>query len=311
MDNDKKDLKYFKSLKYDIYIRKYDDKFALHCADLSLIVEDTNIDNAYEKLESEKEKYFQKMIANGYQNHIIIPKGKNVRKKLSPDLYNFFIKLFVCAAIVYATLATKNTVSRTIKHITNASKDITQISEDMSQVLHSKEKALAEILYTMDKYQVEKEARKQLLNYELVIPEESYASNTLNDYRVKLLFDYDKNTFWHSSDQMANLIFRLDQPSQLKAFSISMRSDVNGKQGPDTLSIEGSNNIPNWEKIAKFQHIEWGSGETKIILLENNSSKYVYYQFHAVNEKGDNLLSIAELELYYSKRADTDYNSTD
>ena len=59
MGNLEKDLEYFKGLKYTTIVRRNKGKFMLYIPELSLFEEDENIDKAYEKLVSEKEKYFQ------------------------------------------------------------------------------------------------------------------------------------------------------------------------------------------------------------------------------------------------------------
>ena len=63
MSNNKenKDLGYFKNLQYDIVIKKRKNRFVLFIPELAIVEEDENLEKAYEKLESEKEKYFSRL----------------------------------------------------------------------------------------------------------------------------------------------------------------------------------------------------------------------------------------------------------
>ena len=60
--NQKKDLKYFMSLDYNLILREEKGKYYLFLPDLSLIVEGSNLEKTYKKLEKEKARYFKNII---------------------------------------------------------------------------------------------------------------------------------------------------------------------------------------------------------------------------------------------------------
>lgn len=95
MDKEK-NLDYFNNIKYDVVIKKRGNKFFLYLPELSLVEEDENLDKAYEKLESEKVKYFQDMIKMEAQDEIIEPtKLIKSGKKLLESLVLFSGKLAI------------------------------------------------------------------------------------------------------------------------------------------------------------------------------------------------------------------------
>ena len=51
--NKQKDLTYYKKLNYDIILKKINDDYYLFIPELSLIVEEKSLNEAYEKLEKE------------------------------------------------------------------------------------------------------------------------------------------------------------------------------------------------------------------------------------------------------------------
>jgi hypothetical protein len=307
MDNHEKNLEYFKSLKYDILVRKNKDIFVLYTNELSLLVEDENIEKAYEKLESEKEKYFQKMIENGYQDHIAEPEGRKIKKTPFWDLAPFFVKLIVILSIIVIFLEIYNIRSNTFKYFKRASKDIAQASKDISQALNIQQTAV-KVVDALDNYQINKEMRKLLLSkYRLLTPVDFYASNSLDDHPVKLAFDSNPGTFWHSMRHLAYLDVTLERPSKLEALSITSRPDILGAQGPDEFTIEGSNDNKNWEHIDEVSQLVWRQGETKSRIIGGNNKAYVYYRFNFIKkEKTRDAISIVEMELYGNKVTDVE-----
>ncbi len=145
-DDSEKDLEYFKNLKYDIVVRKNEDTFLLYIHELCLVTEDKNLEQAYVKMESNKENYFKKMIENHFQEHIEEPEGREIRKTFSWNLAPFFIKLTVVVLVTFIFLKTIDHISPTFRYLRRASKnisrinflqttnDISQISMDVSQV---------------------------------------------------------------------------------------------------------------------------------------------------------------------------------
>jgi len=95
-----KDLEYYKKLHYDIILKKKSGRFVLSIPELCCIEEDVSLEKAYEKLESEKEKYFQEMIASDSQSYIKEPEAMRLKKSnLFSSLAPFSIKLALIAFI--------------------------------------------------------------------------------------------------------------------------------------------------------------------------------------------------------------------
>ena len=102
MRNDKnnKDLEYYKKLQYEVITKKRKNRFEVIIPELAIIEEDESLEKAYEKLESEKEKYFQEMIENDYQDYIKEPEGEKIKKEYIPGLTNYLKKLTITLIIV-------------------------------------------------------------------------------------------------------------------------------------------------------------------------------------------------------------------
>ena len=98
-----KDLEYFRKLQYEVLVKKVKRRFIVFIRELAMVEEDESLDKAYEKLESQKEKYFQEMIENEYQDYIKGPKGRKIVKTSIfniSDLTNYLIKLTITAVII-------------------------------------------------------------------------------------------------------------------------------------------------------------------------------------------------------------------
>lgn len=103
----KKDLKYYLSLDYDNIVHKRKNKFVIYIDELCIVEEDENLQNAFEKVEQEKEAFFKKMIEEGYQDYIREPYAvKNEEKPYFSiqSLIPFFIKLSVIFFILLIAL---------------------------------------------------------------------------------------------------------------------------------------------------------------------------------------------------------------
>ena len=99
----KKDLEYYKNLKYNVVLKKRKNRFILFIPELAIIEEDGNLEKAYEKLELEKEKYFQEMIENDSQDHIKEPKQgkiKEIGETFIAELVPFFVKTAIILLIM-------------------------------------------------------------------------------------------------------------------------------------------------------------------------------------------------------------------
>jgi len=106
--NKQKDLTYYKKLNYDIILKKINDDYYLFIPELSLIVEEKSLSEAYEKLEKEKEKFFKKIIELNAIDTVREPAPVMFRKKLFTDLAMFFTKtliiISICSAAFIGTL---------------------------------------------------------------------------------------------------------------------------------------------------------------------------------------------------------------
>lgn len=308
MDNNEKNLEYFKNLKYNIVVRKNKDKFILYIPELNLFEEDESFEKAYEKLKSEKEKYFQKMIEMEAQDAIVEPAylGRKAIKKLLNRLIPFFIKLFVTVSIVVVLLATIDDISSTFKYIKRASKKFSR-AVDMRQQsggsLHNLniEQMVFRALGAKEKYYNKKIVLDRLSREcEIITPAGVYDDNHFGVHRVENAFDHTDGSFWHTNGNKAYIVIDCKIPSRLQAFTITSRHDIPGLQNPDKTVIEGSNDKNNWKHVDEVPEIVCGQGETKVIFLENNKD-YRYYKFNFSKRIETSYISIAELSLYSKK----------
>jgi len=327
MGNNEKNFEYFTNLKYYIVVRKVKDKFVLYIHELSLLVEDESLERAYEKLESEKGRYFQKMIEMEAQNNITEPacfgggeKTIKLINQLQNSLVPFSIKLIVTiitTIIIAFFVVNMDSISSTIKSIRSASSNIA--NTDFSKTLDV-DQTIVKAIEALDKYEIAKkererlseiakEERKQLSKYKLLTPVDVYASNNLADYPAKLAFDSKLGTFWHSSENEAYLVVSFNLPTKLYALSITSRADLPGLQGPEHILIEGSNDNKNWEHIYEASQLVWGQGETKRIFLGSNNRDYIYYKFNFARMKKDDFLSIVKMKLYSNSVVDVKNSS--
>ncbi|GJQ57624.1 MAG: discoidin domain-containing protein [Candidatus Scalindua sp. AMX11] len=317
MDIKEKDLDYFKSLKYHIEVIKNNSKLILYIPELSLFAEDENFERAHEKLESEKERYFIKMIEFGAQDEIVEPSylSRKALKKTLRSQIPFFVKLLTISAVIVGILATIDEISSTFKYVKSASKkvsrmDIPQIPKDFTQKPHKSflddinvEQTVFQIVNALEKHGKVKEETKLLSSqYELLTLENVLSSNHLNNFPVELAFDSNVFTFWHSSENEAYITVSSKIPTKLQALRLTLRQDAPGLQGPDDFIVEGSHDNINWDHIYDASQLVWGQGETKSIFLEDNSSEYRYYKFH-FKKWGivKNFISISEMRLYKRK----------
>ncbi len=124
-----KDLEYFKKLQYDVVVKKGKKRFIVFIPELAVVEEDESLDKAYEKLDSEKAKYFQEMIENGYQDYIKEPEGRKIRKTSISDLTNYLLKLAITIVIiiilgVVGMNATLDKVKKETQNIINIAPEI-------------------------------------------------------------------------------------------------------------------------------------------------------------------------------------------
>jgi len=299
MGNNEKNLEYFKGLEYDIVLRRNKDKFTLYIQELTLLEEDENLEKGYDKLALKKVKYFQNMIENGYQDHIVEPEGEDIRKTPQWNLIPFLIKTIVIFSIIVILLTRYHIKANTFKYFNRASKSVAQASKDISQTLNNIDEPAVKVIEALDSYRIVKE-REALLSSKnkLLTPVSFYAENNYDNYPVKNAFDSDASTFWHSSKNETYLVVRFKLPSKLEAFSITSRNDIPGLQSPDSIIIESSNDNKNWEHYDQISQIMCETGKTKNVFLESNGKYYIYYKFNFKKFEDAGFISMAEMKLY-------------
>ena len=106
--NQQKDLEYFMKLNYNVILKRKDSYYYLFIPELSIIVENEDLDEAYKKLEKDKVLYFKKVIKLDAQDTVKEPMHLVERGKLFSDLSAFFIKVclitFVFLITIFASL---------------------------------------------------------------------------------------------------------------------------------------------------------------------------------------------------------------
>jgi hypothetical protein len=298
MDNKEKNIEYYEGLVYDIVLRKNQGNFTLFIQELTLLVEDENLEKGHKELALKKEKYFLSMIKNGYQDCIVEPEGEDTRKTFRWNLIPFLIKTIVIFTIIIILLTTYNIKSNTFKYVKRASKSVVQVSKDISQTLNNIDEQAAKVIKTLDSHQIAKEREKLVSPDKLLVPVSFHTDNNLANYPVKHVFDSEVSTFWHSAKNEADLVVRFKLPSKLVAFSITSRNDIPGLQSPDRIIIECSNDNNNWKHYDQSPQIICEQGETKLVFLESNDKDYMYYKFNFIKFEDAGFISMAEMRLY-------------
>ena len=99
------DLAYFQNLTYDTLVHKKGDIYAVTIPELSLLEKDSNLENAYSKLELRKESYFKQMLESELEEYIPLPKAlknkENSLEELVPWLIKTTYKGFIVFIIVW------------------------------------------------------------------------------------------------------------------------------------------------------------------------------------------------------------------
>ena len=97
---DEKSVDYYMELAYDIALTRKDGRYILFIAELHLVVQDGDLNEAYRQLESEKRGLFEKHRETGNLESIPLPKHEVQRRELAASLTPFLIKASVVALIV-------------------------------------------------------------------------------------------------------------------------------------------------------------------------------------------------------------------
>ncbi len=97
---DEKSVDYYMNLPYDIALTKKDGRFILFIAELHLIVQDEDLNEAYRQLEGGKRSLFEKHLETGNHESIPLPGRVVQRRELAAKLTPFLVKASVVALIV-------------------------------------------------------------------------------------------------------------------------------------------------------------------------------------------------------------------
>ncbi len=99
--NEKKDLEYYMSLQYNAVLKQIDDSYFFIIPELQIFSKGKTVNEAFETLEGDKEKYFKNIIE--LEEHDIVNVPKSVvpkRKELFGDILPFIVKTLSVAVIL-------------------------------------------------------------------------------------------------------------------------------------------------------------------------------------------------------------------
>jgi len=119
MDNKQKKLEDLIKRQYYVILMKKNGSFYLHIPELSLIVEDKDLNKAHEKLENEKEAYFRKAVEMNLEDEIELPSdlgGAKVKKSLLSTFEPFFIKLCAVFIVGFILLSLTAAIARYVSY---------------------------------------------------------------------------------------------------------------------------------------------------------------------------------------------------
>jgi hypothetical protein len=174
----KKDLSYFMELKYNTILKKQNSSYFLFIPELSLIVEGNTPDDVYEKLESEKEEYFKRIIKLNVQDTVKEPAPVVLRKKLFQNLISFFGKALItliCIFIIYSFML------KSLPIITEAISQVPRATYSFGRELSTKFFVGLDNLSVEDKAEILKKIRMRLQQIKPFVDE------------LRMFYEYDNN----------------------------------------------------------------------------------------------------------------------
>jgi len=122
---DKKiDLDFFKSLKYDVVLRKIKGKFVLFIAELGLVRKDESLEKAYHKLELAKEEYFRDMIESELSEKIPLPASLKNKQRSNGNIGIFIVKTII--VIIIAAIGASFIFGRIESFVSNFTSSFSQ-----------------------------------------------------------------------------------------------------------------------------------------------------------------------------------------
>jgi histone H3/H4 len=101
-NNEERDLTYYRELQYDFVVKKKGDHFITFIPELAIVARGETFDEAYEKINAQKEAYFQEMIETGNDDYINEPAGRKTIKKILdiPNIIGYVVKLMLTIIII-------------------------------------------------------------------------------------------------------------------------------------------------------------------------------------------------------------------
>ena len=92
--NKEKNMDHFMALNYDVVMRRKKDDFCMFIPELSIIGYGKTVDDAYENLTVEKEKYFKNIMEYNLEEAVNEPAAITKKKKQYHDMVQFILKIF-------------------------------------------------------------------------------------------------------------------------------------------------------------------------------------------------------------------------
>ena len=94
-----KDLEFYLGLNYDVVLKKKANEYCLFIPDLAIIASGKKLDEAYAKLDQEKERYFKNIIEYNLQDTVNEPASVSIRKKQYSVLSMYLLKMLILLAV--------------------------------------------------------------------------------------------------------------------------------------------------------------------------------------------------------------------
>lgn len=179
--NEQKDLEYYMSLQYNATLKRVDDSYFFIIPELQIFSKGKTVNEAFEKLEQDKENYFKKIIELDEHDIVNVPKSfVPKRKEMFGDIVPFIVK--VLSVTVILLLAFIIALPFTVKKTTN------MVAENLPLIIsRSISSGTNQGIYQLDT-RIERHVQKYK---NLSDEEKERIRNNIRDYiqQVKPLFD--------------------------------------------------------------------------------------------------------------------------
>ena len=98
-------LEYLNSIQYNVSVKEKNNKFFLIIPELSIIAVGADLTKVYEDLNSQKQKYFTRLLASDSEEQIILPSSFENVKKTFNDLKIFIYKMLIILMVLTLTIS--------------------------------------------------------------------------------------------------------------------------------------------------------------------------------------------------------------